>query len=252
MGAKASNSFGYSIDDLSGLVEGVPGWMSVRELWELFALVGESSVNDHAPILVEIGSWAGRSTITLAFALRSRGGGVLYSIDPHLGDPNYGIADTYPLLMANLRRTKLIDFVEIVRSTSRQAITQWGNQKVDMILHDGPRGYGDALEVFTDWEGTLVPGATVIVVDPFRPTVSQALKQTILGPKSAYRDPRVFRNLLIVRYEPACSWRFKDRAHRIGILARMQLWRYALAVLHWTPLPIRRMLLRALHRLRGE
>jgi predicted O-methyltransferase YrrM len=249
-GSQSDNVSELSIDHLARSVHGVQGWMSVRELWEIFSLVHQRAGSGKALVLVEIGAWIGRSTIAMALALKSQGRGVLFSVDPHEGYLDYGIRDTYPLLIDNLQKADLTTFVEVVRGTSHIARDKWEGQQVDLILHDGPRGFEEALEEFAEWESTLAPGASVIVVDPFKK--SRALQRTILRHRSPYRFPRMFRNLLIVRYQPDLSWQFADALRAAATLARVRLWTLPLAALYRSPPIIRRALLATLHRIRDD
>lgn len=245
-----ANTQKYSIDDLARMVHGVQGWMSERELWEIFMLVRQRTRQRKALVLVEIGAWVGRSTIALALALKSEGRGVLFSVDPHEGYLNYGITDTYPLLIANLEQADLATFVEIVRATSHGARTTWGGQQVDLVLHDGPTAFKEGLEELQDWESTLAHGALAVVVDPYKR--ARALQRTILRPRSPYRCPRMFRNLLIVRYQPNLAWRFSDALRTTATLARIRLWTVALVALHRSPPIVRRVVLAVLHWIRGD
>lgn len=67
------------IDQISELVDGIPGWTPIDELYTLY-LLAMSFAKDEGDIL-EIGSWCGRSTLVLALAARNIGDKKVYAFD---------------------------------------------------------------------------------------------------------------------------------------------------------------------------
>ncbi|MDO8793741.1 MAG: class I SAM-dependent methyltransferase [Vicinamibacterales bacterium] len=82
----------------------IDGWLTDREGELLFRLA------DQCPpgaVIVEIGSWKGKSTVWLASGVRDPGLTMVFAIDPHeqsLEDPN---ARTLEDLKANLARAEV-------------------------------------------------------------------------------------------------------------------------------------------------
>src|SRR5437879_1474439 len=70
--------------ELQSLLEGVEGWLYFEEAWALYEAVRNLPVD--AATVVEIGSRKGRSTIALAAAVKKRGSGKVFAIDPHTGE----------------------------------------------------------------------------------------------------------------------------------------------------------------------
>src|SRR3954452_19964829 len=63
----------------------IDGWLHPMEAWTLYQEV--LHLDSHAPSVVEIGSWKGRSAVTLALAVKQRGAGHVAAIDP-MQDPD--------------------------------------------------------------------------------------------------------------------------------------------------------------------
>jgi len=65
----------------------IDGWMSMSEATTLYELT--RALPASSPVVVEIGSWLGKSSLILAKGILAREGSVLYCIDPFdgAGDP---------------------------------------------------------------------------------------------------------------------------------------------------------------------
>ena len=153
-----------SPEQVERFVAGIDGWLGPQEGRLLYRLAAEA---DASGVIVEIGSWHGRSTIWLAAgALAGRGARVI-AIDPHVGtelrDPG---ASTEATLRANLDRAGLSHHVEVVAETSERAVTDW-SRPISLLWIDGDHrldGVSRDLEV---WEPHLRDGGTVALHDTF-------------------------------------------------------------------------------------
>jgi predicted O-methyltransferase YrrM len=66
------------IGRIEGLVDGVPGWTPLDQLYSLFLLAVTTEAEGD---ILEVGSWCGRSTLALALAAREIGGVTVHSVD---------------------------------------------------------------------------------------------------------------------------------------------------------------------------
>jgi len=127
----------------------VVGWLSEGEG---LALYYEASEVRPGEVIVEIGSFQGRSTVCMAEAVRVKGSGVpVYAVDPHSGSSEHRvggvIVNTYPQFWANLERFGLAQYVRPLVMTSVEAAPQV-NEPVGLLFIDGAH---ELKAVFTDF-----------------------------------------------------------------------------------------------------
>ena len=164
----------------------IPGWLTPREADHLIAAALRTAALANGgppPALVEIGSFCGKSTVTLGLALRHLGrpGLRLTAIDPHLGYHFGGGIDTYPVLLENLRRHELEPWVEVIRARSTDV--PWKGP-IGFLFVDGLHDYDNVKADFHHFAGFLAPGALVAFHDyefPHCDGVKQAVDELMLA-----------------------------------------------------------------------
>jgi len=138
---------------------GIPGWTTREEA----AALGRASYSLPADaIVVEVGSFLGKSTVVLAGARKLRGSGKVHCVDPFDGSgdkfsvPFYSaIASETPLTLrerfeASMRYAGLTGWVVVHQGTA-EAISSGWTQPIDMLFLDGdqtPQGARSAYERF--------------------------------------------------------------------------------------------------------
>ena len=133
-----------------------------REIRLLFRLA--SSVAP-LPTVVEIGSWKGRSTVVLARALASRGGGVVHAIDPHQGGLEHTPgADTFDEFVGNVKRKGVAHLVRAHRASSLEVARGW-SEPAGMVWVDGSHEYEDVRADLEAWLPHLVSGGVLAMHD---------------------------------------------------------------------------------------
>jgi predicted O-methyltransferase YrrM len=153
-----------SPDDIDRLVDGIDGWFGPHEGRLLYRLAAAA---DPAGVIVEIGSWQGRSTIWLAAGALGGGGARVVAIDPHVGTALRAPgASTEALLRANLERAGVAHNVELVVATSEAAVSTW-SQPISLLWIDGDHEYDSALRDLELWEPYLRADAVVAFHDTF-------------------------------------------------------------------------------------
>lgn len=139
----------------------VPGWLTERQarlLWDTASSLGRS------PVLVEIGSHQGRSTIVLAGAVRGSHGRVV-AVDPFVEGRLFGGKSTRVKFEDNIREAGLRDTVELVVDYSTRARRSW-DRPFDLLYIDGKHDYW-TLSDDLRWSRNLPPGGPVLVHDCF-------------------------------------------------------------------------------------
>jgi len=126
------------------LVRSLPGFLPKDQVRLLYRTVGdEPGPGD----IAEIGSFMGKSTITMARALLDHGLGDcrLFAIDPHQGTPADGLPlaaldSTFPVFQANLRAAGVERLVEPLLMTADDGAVELARRGVRLRLAfiDGP------------------------------------------------------------------------------------------------------------------
>jgi predicted O-methyltransferase YrrM len=166
-------------DGVERLTSEVPGWLGPAEGRLLYRLAAAA---DPAGMIVEIGSWQGRSTIWLAAGARSGLGARIAAIDPHEGTSLRNPGETTePALRANLARAGVADQVEVVVGTSADVAARW-REPVSLLWIDGDHSYEAARKDFELWEPFLLPDASVAFHDTFVfPHVERVVRELLIG-----------------------------------------------------------------------
>jgi hypothetical protein len=148
----------------------VDGWLTeaqARRLWDSARAVPAGG------LVVEIGSFRGRSAIVIGSALAP--GARLVAIDPHAGGdrgPQEIAAEAargeedHRQFLANLRAAGVAERVEHVRLMSSEALGSVGGD-IDMLYVDGAHRFAPARDDLVRWGGRVREGGTMVVHDSF-------------------------------------------------------------------------------------
>ncbi|MGA1975737.1 MAG: class I SAM-dependent methyltransferase [Conexivisphaerales archaeon] len=212
--------------ELAGRTE---GWLSEAEGEALFALARGCRPPG---VIVEIGSWKGKSTTWLAKGSRSGPGLKVCAIDPHRG----GSADTGELVAqgtfqdfaANMKRAGIDDLVVPYVMTSAEAATQV-QDGVALVFIDGSHEYEDVKLDVELWSPKVVDGGHLALHDAVNsvwPGVPRAVREVV------YESSR-FRSLRLVDSMSIC-----EKADGNGLSQRFQR-RWALLIFDVSNLVVR-------------
>jgi predicted O-methyltransferase YrrM len=119
-------------------------------------------------VIVEIGSWKGKSTIALARGAAIVNNALVYAIDPHtpLAEEGY-TEDTEAEFLANIQNSGVSDRVIPMIMTSEQAARNW-QLPVRALWIDGDHRYEAVRLDFALWEPHLVEGGILAMHDTIR------------------------------------------------------------------------------------
>lgn len=159
--------------------ESIHGWLSRAEGEVLYQLASRVSVGR---VVVEIGSFLGRSTAYLGLGVRP--GVPVYAIDPHTGDrtwvERFAIekADTSPAFMRNMVRLGLEQVVVPVVATSAAAAAAWDEDRpVGLLFIDGWHSSDAVYQDGSLWLPTVAPDGVVVFDDWASPDVWDGLQR---------------------------------------------------------------------------
>lgn len=127
--------------------------------------------------IVEIGVWAGKSLIPMAYALKTLGNGKIYGIDPWSSEESvvdvkseanrayWAWVDHEAVmngLIIRIKEFELLDQVELIRSTSQDAPLI---NDIDLLHIDGNHSEVTSYIDVTKWAPLVRPGGWIIVDD---------------------------------------------------------------------------------------
>jgi MMP 1-O-methyltransferase len=189
------------------LIADVPGWLTDEEGEALYELARACTGKG---VIVEIGSWKGKSTICLGLGSRAGASVAVYAVDPH-ADYRFGDFKT------NVERAGITDLVRPVASLSQPAADDF-DAPIELLFVDGSHEYDLVLEDFEKWVPKVVEGGWVA----FHDTTWTAGPRKVVG-EAIYRSKR-FRDVRFVVGSTTVARKvqrnsFPDRARNRYVLA---------------------------------
>ena len=152
----------------------IDGWLSVDEAIELYELA--RALPHERPLVVEVGSWQGRSSVCLARGLAGKLAPRLCCIDPFDASGDGASADEYgararrlggPLRASfetNLRAAGVDGLVQVMQGRSHEHAAAW-REPVDMVFLDGDHAYDAVKRDLQDWAARVRPGGYLALHD---------------------------------------------------------------------------------------
>ena len=161
------------------LIEDVPGWLSDEEGEALYELAKECTGRG---VIVEIGSWKGKSTICLAAGSRAGRGVRIFAVDPH-ADYRHGE------FKENIDRAGIADLVTPVQGLS-QAVVDDFDEPIELLFVDGSHEEEDVRVDFETWVPKVVDGGIVAFHDTtWHPGVRRVVAEKIYASRQ-FKDVR--------------------------------------------------------------
>jgi len=199
-------------------VRAAPGFLTEREA-RFLALVAACA--PARGVILEIGSFKGKSTVGLASVALRYGLGPVITVDPHSGpsitDPDVGPkGSSWDDFRASLRAAGVESAIEAHRAYSRDVAPGW-TRPIRFLWIDGDHTYRGAKEDIDLFGSHLVPGAIVALHDvlhtfegPVRVFAEELLNSDLFGPAG------LCGSIGWAQYRPSdgAEWRDQRRALR--------------------------------------
>ena len=169
-GQLAGSSSAPAFTDVWPAIDAVRGFLVPgQERW----LFNAALQQDDGAVIVEIGSFLGRSTTAMAFACQGTNRRI-YAIDTFKGndsDFKNGLnaitweGDDYlETFKANLRANDLLRYVTPIQGLSHAAGASW-DKPIDFLFVDGSHEFDDVMQDFSDFFPWLKPGGLIAFHD---------------------------------------------------------------------------------------
>lgn len=162
----------------------IPGWLTVDEGKLLHHL------SKDAEVVVEEGSWLGRSTCFMATGLKDGGkNGVVYAVDPHTGSSEHktmfgdGI-DTYPEFLENLERAGVENQVVPIKNYAEKAAKIFKDNSIDLVFIDAEHTFKDVKKDFKTWFPKVKAGGKIVFHDMHFPAPNWVTTRALLSGKA--------------------------------------------------------------------
>lgn len=200
----------------------VDGWLHCNEAAKLFDLA--RGVTDDSPVVVEIGSFLGKSTIVLGKGLMGKNSPKLYCIDPfdfrmeESWMPNYsrmgGKSTTDPseIFLHNLEINGVRGLVDFKQAFSHD-VAKGFEQAIDLLFIDGDHSYDAVKRDIEDWAPMLKPDGFIAFHDVDRsafPGTRRAIDEFLTGNPNWVPCGK-YRSLLVVRKSAGLQWMGRSR-----------------------------------------
>jgi MMP 1-O-methyltransferase len=162
------------------LIADVPGWLTDDEGEALYELARACTGKG---VIVEIGSFKGKSTICLGLGSQAGASVPIYAVDPH--------QERFPEFKTNVQRAGIDELIRPVPSLSQAAAEEF-HEPIEVLFVDGSHEYELVLEDFEKWVPKVVDGGWVA----FHDTTWTAGPRKVVG-HAVYRSRR-FKDLKFV------------------------------------------------------
>lgn len=148
-------------EEVQEVMQTVEGWITEKEGELLYRLAQQCSGKG---VIVEIGSWKGRSTLCLAKGSRKGNNVSVYAVDTHTENIIGGSVITFDDFQHNIQRSGMDNIVVPIIKTSTDAAREF-QQPVELLFIDGAHEY-EAVKADVEWWGAkLVDGGILAIHD---------------------------------------------------------------------------------------
>lgn len=153
------------MEEIKKLVNNVEGWLTDEEGCLLYNLAKKCSGKG---MIVEIGSWKGKSTIWLAKGSLEGNQVKVFAIDPHIGSSEHkkehGEVWTFKEFESNIKNADVGDVVIPIVKTSEDSARDF-DEPVELIFIDGAHEYELVKLDFDSWFPKVVNGGIIAFHD---------------------------------------------------------------------------------------
>jgi MMP 1-O-methyltransferase len=143
-----------SITELRKRLDELPGWLTAEEGETLYRLAKACTGRG---VIVEIGSWRGKSTTCLGLGSKAGNGVPVFAVDPHS-------EHTFGDFSRNMEEAGLTDLVTPVPGRS-QELAEGFDEPIELLFIDGAHQYELVNEDFDRWVPKVVEGGVVAMHD---------------------------------------------------------------------------------------
>ncbi len=161
------------LKDIGPAIQSIQGWLDPNAGGVLYQI---ARLQSPTAVVVELGSWKGRSTGWLATGIKDRGVGRVFAVDTWRGTETeelhkrmlagYAPDELFREFRANMQQLGVADIVEPMQMTTLEAAAAWPHGACIGVLHiDASHEYEDVRADFEAWERYVAPGGFIVFDD---------------------------------------------------------------------------------------
>ena len=172
------------------IINKIGGWLSNIEGELLYTLARNCLGNG---VIVEIGSWKGKSTSWLGIGSEDGNKIKVYAIDPHTGSKEHKLYSdvwTFDTFKKNIKEVGVENIVIPIVKTSKEAAKDF-NLPVELIFIDGSHEYEDVKLDFDLWFPKLIKGGVMAFHDTIDWAAPKKVVEEFLYNKKYFSDVKV-------------------------------------------------------------
>jgi len=173
----------------------IRGWLSPSEASILHYFASKVPKNK---LIVELGSFYGRSTIALGLGSASNHNSNIIAIDPHKGIEAYNSSDSLNRLSSNLKKNNLKN-VSILEKESLIAAKNHREANIGLLFIDALHDYDSVNADFWNWEKFIIQDGNILFHDAMLPGVNQFLIELLSDTNLKYQALGFRDSILILR-----------------------------------------------------
>ena len=183
------------IDEIKKLVSNVEGWLDDKEGELLYSLAKRCAGKG---VIVEIGSFKGKSTIWLGKGSKSGKKVRIYAIDPHTGGSWYKRMRRHVWSLddfeKNIRNAEVDDIIIPIVKTSEEAAQRF-DHPIELIFIDGLHEYEHVKKDFTLWYPKVIDGGIMVFHDTVGWPGPKKLVEEFLYKSKNFRNVRFVKSV---------------------------------------------------------
>jgi hypothetical protein len=166
------------------IIMGIEGQITRSEARALVDLTKEIPSDS---LIVEIGTYRGRSTIALAFGSLIHDKNRVYAIDPHLPFKGllggiFGPGDL-SALYKNIVFADLGEKISVVCLPSVKVARSWSNKNIGLLWIDGDHRYNSVRADFEAWENFIIDNGIIVFHDSHIEDIRKLIEELIASDK---------------------------------------------------------------------
>ena len=148
--------------EVKAQIDSVEGWLSDREAAFLYETAGRCQGQNG--VVVEIGSFKGKSTVAIGLGLRNANPWIM-AIDPHISDLEHrGQGSSLTDFQRNIARAGLANIVTPIVAKSQEAAARWFHP-IEFLWIDGDHTYEGAMADFVKYSPHVIDGGIIAFHD---------------------------------------------------------------------------------------